>query len=64
VQDEVEMVLQVNGKHRGSIHVPSDASRETIEGMALENPEAQKHIDGKAVKKMIVVPGRLVNIVV
>jgi leucyl-tRNA synthetase len=64
MQDEIELVLQVNGKHRGSIRVPSDASRETMERLALENPNARKHIAGQTAKKVIVVPGRLVNIVV
>ncbi len=64
VQDEIELVVQVNGKHRGSVHVPSDASRETIERLTLESPNVQKHIAGQTVKKVIVVPGRLVNIVV
>jgi leucyl-tRNA synthetase len=64
LQDEIDLVLQVNGKHRGSIRVPSDASRETIVRLALADPNAQKHIAGKTVKKVIVVPGRLVNIVV
>jgi leucyl-tRNA synthetase len=64
VQDEVELVLQVNGKHRGSIRVPSGAAREAIERMTLDSAVAQKHIAGQAVKKVVVVPGRLVNIVV
>ena len=64
VQDEIELVLQVNGKHRGSVRVPSDASRETVERMVLDNPNLQKYIAGQTVKKVIVVPGRLVNIVV
>ena len=64
IQDEVELVLQVNGKHRGSILVASTADRAGIERLALDNPNAQKHIAGQAVKKVIVVPGRLVNIVV
>jgi leucyl-tRNA synthetase len=64
VKTQVELVLQVNGKHRGSILVPADASREAIEKLALDSPAAQKHIAGQAVKKVIVVPGRLVNIVV
>ncbi len=64
VQDEIELVVQVNGKHRGSIRVPSDASRETIERLVLESPNVQKYIAGQTVKKVIVVPGRLVNIVV
>jgi leucyl-tRNA synthetase len=64
VQDEVEMVLQVNGKHRGAIVVARTANRADIERVAVEDPNAQKHIAGQAVRKVIVVPGRLVNIVV
>jgi leucyl-tRNA synthetase len=64
VQDQIELVLQVNGKHRGSIPVPSKLDRAGIERLALESPHAQKHIAGQPVKKIIVVPGRLVNIVV
>ncbi len=64
VQDEIELVLQVNGKHRGAILVARTADRAETERLALENPNAQKHIAGHAVKKVIVVPGRLVNIVV
>ncbi|MEO8158559.1 MAG: leucine--tRNA ligase, partial [Betaproteobacteria bacterium] len=64
VQDEIELVLQVNGKHRGAILVARSADRAGIERLALESPSAQKHIAGQLVKKVIVVPGRLVNIVV
>ncbi len=64
VQDEIELVLQVNGKHRGAILVARSADRAGIERLALESPNAQKHIAGQLVKKVIVVPGRLVNIVV
>jgi leucyl-tRNA synthetase len=64
VQDEIELVLQVNGKHRGAILVARSADRAGIERLALESPNAQKHIAGQMVKKVIVVPGRLVNIVV
>jgi len=64
VQDQIELVLQVNGKHRGAILVPRTTDRAGIERMALENPAARKHIAGQQVKKVIVVPGRLVNIVV
>jgi leucyl-tRNA synthetase len=63
-QAELELVLQVNGKMRGNIRVPSDASRERIERLTLESPIAQKYIAEQVVKKVIVVPGRLVNIVV
>ena len=64
VQDEIELVLQVNGKHRGAILVARSSDRAAIERLALENPNAQKHIAGQTVKKVVVVPGRLVNIVV
>ncbi len=64
VRDEIDVVVQVNGKHRGSVRVPSEASRETVERMVLESANVQKYVDGQTVKKVIVVPGRLVNIVV
>ena len=64
VQDEIELMLQVNGKLRGSLMVPASADKTAIETAALASPAAQKHLDGKAPKKVVVVPGRLVNIVV
>jgi leucyl-tRNA synthetase len=64
VQDELELVLQVNGKHRGSIRVKVGADKTAIEAAALANEAAQKFMEGKPAKKVIVVPGRLVNIVV
>ncbi len=64
VQDEIELVVQVSGKLRGHITVPKDATREAIEVMARENVNVQKFIDGQAIKKIVVVPGRIVNIVV
>jgi leucyl-tRNA synthetase len=64
VQDEVELVLQINGKLRGAITVPADASRETIERLAVESEVFVKLADGATPKKVIVVPGRLVNLVV
>ena len=64
VRDEIDLVVQVNGKHRGSITVPNGASREAIERLVLESPNVRKHSAGQTVKKVIVVPGRLVNIVV
>ncbi len=63
VQDEIELVLQVNGKLRGSLRVPNAATREAIEAAALASDIAQKFLDGKPAKKVIVVPGRLINIV-
>jgi leucyl-tRNA synthetase len=64
VQDEIELVLQVNGKLRGQIRVAKDAERATIERLALANDQVQKFVAGRTVKKVVVVPGRLVNIVV
>ena len=64
VQDEIELVLQVNGKLRGSLRVAASADKAAIEAAAVASPVAQKHLEGKAPKKVVVVPGRLVNIVV
>ena len=64
VQDEVELMLQVNGKLRGSIKVPASADKAGIEAVAVANEEFQKFANGAAPKKVIVVPGRLVNLVV
>jgi leucyl-tRNA synthetase len=63
-RDEIELVLQVNGKLRGNILVPSEASRAVVEGLALESEAAKKYVAGQPIKKVVVVPGRLVNIVV
>jgi len=63
-QAQIEMVLQIGGKTRGTISVPSNASRETLEGLARSSPAAQKYLAGRQVKRVVVVPGRLVNIVV
>ena len=64
LRDEIELMLQVNGKLRGSISVPAAASKEDIEQAALASEAFQKQAQGAAPKKVIVVPGRLVNIVV
>ena len=64
VQDEIELMIQVNGKLRGQIKVAANADKATIEAAALANEAAQKFIEGKPPKKVVVVPGRLVNIVV
>ncbi len=63
VQDEIELMVQVNGKLRGSIKVAKDADKATIEAAAVANESAARFIEG-APKKIIVVPGKLVNIVV
>jgi leucyl-tRNA synthetase len=64
VQDEIELVLQVNGKLRGNMRVAKNADRGQIEALALQNVNVQKHVGGQPVKKVVVVPGRLVNVVV
>ena len=64
VQDEMELVLQVNGKLRGSIKVPAGADKSAIEHAALASPDFVKFAEGRHAKKVIVVPGRLVNVVV
>ncbi|MDE5831546.1 MAG: class I tRNA ligase family protein, partial [Desulfovibrio sp.] len=62
-EEEISIVAQINGKLRGSIVVPADAGREAIEAAALNDPALKKFLDGKEIKKTIVVPGKLINIV-
>jgi leucyl-tRNA synthetase len=64
VQDEIELVLQVLGKTRGSVRVPAGADSAAIEAAAVASPEAVRWMEGKPARKVVVVPGRLVNIVV
>ncbi len=64
VQEEIELVLQINGKLRGSLKVPAQASREAIEAAALASPEFLRHAEARPARKVIVVPQRLVNVVV
>ncbi|MBT9494300.1 MAG: class I tRNA ligase family protein, partial [Paucibacter sp.] len=64
VQDEIELMLQVNGKLRGAIRVAAGADKAAIEAAALANEDFLKFAEGKPAKKVIVVPGRLVNLVV
>lgn len=64
VRDSVEIVVQVNGKVRARMEAPADADRAALEKAALAQENAQRFIEGKAVRKVIVVPGKLVNIVV
>jgi leucyl-tRNA synthetase len=64
VTDELELVVQVNGKLRDKITVAKDADAATVEAAALAAPKVKEQTDGKTVRKVIVVPGRLVNIVV
>jgi len=64
VQDELQMIVQVNGKLRGKILVAVDASKEAIEELALAEENVQRFLEGKVIKKLIVVPKKLVSIVV
>ncbi|MGH8634659.1 MAG: class I tRNA ligase family protein, partial [Burkholderiales bacterium] len=64
IEDEIELVVQVNGKKRGDVRVPRDADKNTIEHIVLADPAVQRHVSGQAIKKIVVVPGRLVNVVV
>ncbi|VAW54554.1 Leucyl-tRNA synthetase [hydrothermal vent metagenome] len=63
VRDEVELVVQVNGKLRSKINVAANADNDTIESIALADDKIVINIEGKTIHKVIVVPGRLVNIV-
>ncbi|MGH8378602.1 MAG: leucine--tRNA ligase, partial [Gammaproteobacteria bacterium] len=64
VRDRIELVVQVNGKLRGRVAVAADADRKSVEQAALAEPNVKRFIEGKPVKKVIVVPGKLVNVVV
>ena len=63
-QDEIELVLQVNGKLRGHMRAPKSAGRGELERLALAHAAVTRFTNGQAVKKVVVVPGRLVNVVV
>ena len=63
-QDEIELVLQINGKVRGAVRVPAQADRAAIEAAAVSTEAFVRHAEGRAARKVIVVPGRLVNVVV
>ena len=63
VRDTVELVIQVKGKVRGSIDVPANADKATLEQLALASEIAQKWLDGAPPRRVIVVPGKLVNLV-
>jgi leucyl-tRNA synthetase len=63
-QDAIEMVVQVNGKLRGKFSVAANAGKEQIEALVLADEHVQRYIDGKPIRKLIVVPQKLVNIVV
>jgi leucyl-tRNA synthetase len=63
VDNEVEIVIQVNGKVKAKLMVPTDASKETLEQIAMNDEKVKEQIEGKTIRKVITVPGKLVNIV-
>ena len=64
VRDTLTLAVQVNGKLRGTIEVAPDAARETVEAAALAEPNVAGFVGGQTPKKVIVVPGKIVNIVI
>jgi leucyl-tRNA synthetase len=64
VQDEIELVVQVNGKLRGAIRVPAQADKAAIERAAMADANVQKFVAGATIKRVVVVPNKLVNVVV
>jgi leucyl-tRNA synthetase len=62
-QDEIELMIQINGKLRGSLRVAKNADKATIEQLALAHEAVQKQLNGGTAKKIIIVPGRLINVV-
>ena len=63
VEDEIEIVIQLNGKVRTKLNIPKDASKEMMEELAMNDEKVKEDLNGKTVRKIIAVPGKLVNIV-
>ncbi|MEL7490180.1 MAG: leucine--tRNA ligase [Pseudomonadota bacterium] len=62
-KDTVTLGVQINGKRRGELETPGDADKDAVEALAMADPDVRRHLEGKTVRKVIVVPGRIVNIV-
>ena len=62
-KDTVTLGVQINGKRRGELETPADADKDAVEALAMADPDVRRHLEGKTVRKVIVVPGRIVNIV-
>jgi leucyl-tRNA synthetase len=62
-KDEIELVVQVNGKVRGRLMVPAGADQENVRQVAMNHENVLKHLEGKQIRKVVVVPGKLVNVV-
>ena len=63
ISNTVSLMLQINGKLRSQLTIPAETTSSEIEKLALQDEKIQKHLDNKSVKKVIVIPKRLVNIV-
>ena len=63
MREAAVLAVQVNGKLRATLEVPLSASRESVEALALAEPNVQKFMEGLTVRKVILVPGKIVNIV-
>ena len=63
VRSSIELVVQVNGKVRGRIQAPADASNDVLEALALDDDNVKRFLEGNNIRKVIVVAGKLVNIV-
>lgn len=63
-EDRITMAVQVNGKLRGTVELAADAGKEEAERLALNEPSVKRHLEGKNIRKVIVIPGKLVNVVV
>jgi leucyl-tRNA synthetase len=63
VEDSITLPLQVNGKRRSELKVPADMSKDDIQSLALADEHVARSIEGLTVRKVIIVPGRIVNIV-
>jgi leucyl-tRNA synthetase len=63
-KDAVTLAIQINGKLRGQIEMAVDASREQVENAAVQQPDVAKHLAGATIRKIIIVPGKIVNVVV
>ncbi|MEE9330132.1 MAG: class I tRNA ligase family protein, partial [Parvularculaceae bacterium] len=64
VADTITLPIQINGKKRGELEVPAEADKTKIEKLAMASDVVQRHIEGKTIRKVIIVPGRIINIVV
>jgi len=64
IEDTITVIIQVNGKLRGKLEVPADISKEEMEKLALANENVKNFTDGKEIVKVVIVPGKLVNVVV